>query len=542
MTRAFTSLLCVVMAAGAAAQEPAPEGLEPAPRVRLEPAPVCPDRYDVEAKFLANPDEAVLIAGVVGWCRQNQTRLIWDERYAAVARRWSEGLVQSGTGAEKLLPVDRLRFELRRSGVTDAAVLPTSVEGPAETLPPELLRFLDQEAKRGRYTHFAVGVGRTKDQQRMISTLLLGRRPAWLDPLPMCPPPGSRLELQLKLLRSYSHPRWLLASPDGKVQAQTLLYEEGAWRGTVPLDGGRGTYQMELIVQGPAGPEVAALFPLFAGVPRPDLPEVKVYPGPGRYPTPGDAAQALLKLTNQAREKAGLPALKRDAVLDKLAEEHSLELLADRHAVHRTSTTGALVDRLHKQQFPFSRALENVSLAPSPEAAHQRFMESPSHRLNLLDPNVNQIGVGVAMERGPEEDILAATLVFVEPPESGDITGMADKLLQHVNGLRKAKGRFALGMDAQLSKAAQRSARRLADLGSKADPQREGELLLQELEDSPQASRDPRLRFFRTSQLKQVLASPEVLHEDINRLGIGLARIGSGAPEEFWVTLIFAGR
>jgi len=260
------------------------------------PEPACKDRYDLEAKFLANPDESVLIAGVIGWCRKNKLQMLWDERYAAVAREWSGYLIKAGPDSSKMLPVDRLRFELLKRGVTDAAITPFSVEGPPEKMPPEMLQFLDEEKARGRYTHFAVGVTRFPDQKKMVSTLLLGKRPALLDPLPVCPPPGSRLKLRMQLLRGYRHARWLLTTPKGEVKDDTLIYQEGAWSGTVPLDSGKGTYQMEIVVQGSSGPEVAALFPLYVGVERPAIPTVKLHPAPQRYKKPEDAENAMLKL------------------------------------------------------------------------------------------------------------------------------------------------------------------------------------------------------------------------------------------------------
>ena len=508
-----------------------------------EPTPACKDRYDLEAKFLANPDESVLIAGVIGWCRKNQVRMTWDERYAAVAREWSGFLIKAGPDSSRMLPVDRLRFELHKRGVTDASITPFSVEGPPEKMPPEMLQFLDEEKARGRYTHFAVGVTRFPNQKKMVSTLLLGKRPALLDPLPVCPPPGSRLKLRMQLLKGYRHARWLLTTPKGEVQDDTLLYEEGAWSGTVPLDSGKGTYQMEIVVRGPAGPEVAALFPLYVGVERPAIPTVKLHPAPERYKTPEDAEAALLKLINKERLRAGLPALTPSEELSTVAREHSLQLLADRHAAHRTSATGSLLDRLRRSEIPFSRALENVSLSPSPEAAHERFMESPGHRLNVLDPDVTVAGIGIAMERGSHEDILAVTEVFIEPTQTEAISNVAERVAKMINQRRKARGRFALGLDRDLSREALRSARRLAALGSKADAKREGDALLAQLTGEDQDNSGVQIHYFKTANLRRVLTARGLLDEDINRVGVGVAKPAvQNTPGELWIAVIFAGR
>ncbi len=506
-------------------------------------AGTCKEQYNQESKFLANPDESILIAGVIGWCRNNQRRLIWDERYAAVARKWSGFLVEAGEMGDGSLPQDRLRFELRLAGVTDAAILPYSARGPSEKIPPGLLRFLTENVERGRYTHFAVGVTRRPDQKQMVTTLILGRRPALVRPFPVCPAPGSRQELQLMLRRGYSHPRWLMTTPRGDVVKGGLLYEEGAWRGQVPFDGGRGEYTMEIVVNGPTGPEVAALFPLFAGVERARLPRAKARPAPGRYRNPAEAEQAMLDMINQARAKLELPGLTRDEKLSRLAREHAMQLLFERHATHRSATTGALTDRLRKAGLSFTRALENVSLSPSPEAAHERFMGSPGHRVNVLDPDVTQVGIGIAMERTATEDVLAVCEVFIELAEDSPDAKVVAKVHDLINARRKQKGRFALGLDDELSRLARQSARRLMGLGTKADPQAEGEALIEQLSDGGFGVADASVRYFHTRNPGQVLLSPEVFDNDFNRLGVGIARSSDVSQTgEMWIALIFAGR
>jgi uncharacterized protein YkwD len=503
----------------------------------------CPDRYNLESKFLANPDESLLIAGLIGWCRNNKYRLLWDERYAAAAREWSGFLAEGQVPTDRFLRQDRLRFELVSRGVTDAAFLPFSVETEADKMPSELLDFLTQNAKRGRFSHFAVGVTRTPGQKRMVSTLVLGRRPALIDPIPVCPAPADRLELKVRLRRDYNHPVWLMTLPDGNVAKKAFEYEEGAWHSQVALDAGSGTYQMEVVVLGPQGPEVAALFPLYVGKEKPRIPEVKLRPAPVRYRTPEDAEKALVKMINQARTRQGLAPLTAEEGLSAVAREHSMELLAARHAVHRTRGTGTLLDRLRKSGVKFARALENVSLSPSPEAAHERFMGSPGHRINILDPYATRLGLGIAMERGSNEDILAVCQVFVEPLQSTDISQVARRVLDLINHHRKKRGRFALGEDQELSRVALRSVRRLSDLGNKADAQAESERLAENLSESDMPMTGFQVRYFKTTNLRRVLTLKQVLDEDFNRLGIGVASTrNKSLKDEVWIGLIFAGR
>jgi uncharacterized protein YkwD len=506
-----------------------------------EPVTTCTQNYERDERFVCTPDEELCNAVVQDWSSQHHVKLSWDARYAQVARYWSEHLLQTNLPPERSLSIERLRFELRSRGVTDAAMLPFSAVGPVKQVPSGLLQFLNDGVASNRYTHFGLGVAVSQDRERMIMTILVGRRPARLEQVPVCPEPGARLDLRLRLREDYNYPRGLLGLPAGGVQTEELLYEAGVWRGKVMLDAGRGTYQLEIVVQGPAGPEVAALFPLYVGVAPAAAPAVKLDSAPMRYNTPGEAEQALIKLVNQVRAKQGLPVLQLDERLSAVAREHSLQLLIDRQAVHRTAASGALSDRLRKRKVNFVRALENVALGSSLEAAHERILESPGHRQNVLDAGVQRLGIGIAMERQTQEDILAVTEVFVEPPDTGDIATLAQRVHDIVNQTRKQKGLLTLGADEELSAVARQSARRLA-MQKDTEPKLEGGRILGELQ-KRLGLNDPRIRYFRTENLRRVLAAPEVLEEDINRLGVGVAAATfSQTPGEYWIVLIFAGR
>lgn len=506
-----------------------------------EDSGTCAETYEREERFVCSPDEELFNTAVQGWCREHGVKLSWDARYAQVARLWSEHLLRANLPPERSLSIDRLRLELRNRGVTDAAMVPFSAIGSAKEVPAGLLQFLDNGVALNRYTHFGLGVAISQDRQKVITTLLIGRRPARLDPLPVCPETGSRFTLQARLREDYNYPRMLLGLPKGGVESEDLLYEAGVWRGTVKLDAGRGIYQLELIVQGPSGPAVAALVPLYVGVAPDALPVVRGRPAPARYNNPGESERALMQLINQARAKQNLPPLQLDEQLSVVAREHSLQLLVDRHAVHRTAASGALADRLQKRNVVFMRALENVALGSSPEAAHERILESPGHRLNVLDPGVQRLGVGVAMERQPEEDILAVTEIFIESPDTGDVATLAKRVHDAINQARKQRGFLALGADEQLSQIARQSARRLA-MQKEAPIAAEGERLFRELQ-KQLGLNDPRIRYFFTGQLQRVLAAPEVLDESINRLGVGVAQAPfAQTPGECWIALIFARR
>jgi len=47
----------------------------------------------------------------------------------------------------------------------------------------------------------------------------------------------------------------------------------------------------------------------------------------------------------------------------------------------------------------FTSLAENIVVAQGAEAAHQAFMHSPNHRANMMDAEMDSIGIGM-VERG----------------------------------------------------------------------------------------------------------------------------------------------
>ena len=504
------------------------------------PQPTCRERYHAQTMFQANDDEAVLIAAVMGWCHRNKASLLWDERLAQVARWWSERLIGLAPAQDQMLPTDPIRTELRARGVTDGRIEPLSVQGPVKKAPAELQEFLDSQVVSSRFTHYAVGAVRAPDGQRMMSTLLISRRPVVLEPIPVCPLPGDRLPLKARLRPRYQHPSWLLTTPQGNTVKQPLFLEDGWYQSTLPLDEGKGVYRVEIMVKGPEGPEVAALFPLYVGVGRSVAPAPTLVAAEARYQTPEDVEEALTGWIQQERSKTGLPPLQANEKLSALARDHALELLAQRHAVHQTKGSGQLVDRLTRERVRFAQALENVSLSPSPRQAHDRFMESPGHRENILHPHVTQLGVGVAMERMSSSDIIAVCEVFVEPAQTQDLKARTRAMVQRINEHRKGQGRFALGLDEELSRLARQSVNRLALLGDSANADLEGDRVLAQLGSSVLF---PKVLYFKTSRYSAVLSSETILDEGVNRLGLGIADLSAQpTPGESWIAIILAGK
>jgi uncharacterized protein YkwD len=108
---------------------------------------------------------------------------------------------------------------------------------------------------------------------------------------------------------------------------------------------------------------------------------------------PSGDEKILFDHVNESRVLAGLPALRWDARLAAAAREHCALLVQHDGLSHQFPGEPGLQERLNSAGAEFSVAAENVALAPTPDEIHYEWMHSPPHRANILDAQLNAIGV-----------------------------------------------------------------------------------------------------------------------------------------------------
>jgi uncharacterized protein YkwD len=102
----------------------------------------------------------------------------------------------------------------------------------------------------------------------------------------------------------------------------------------------------------------------------------------------------VLTLANEARQVAGLPILSSDPTLDRLAEEWVSQLSATGELTHSADLTSGL------SASGWVKLGENLGRGTTVSQIHQAWMNSESHRQNILDPGFDSIGVGVIITNG----------------------------------------------------------------------------------------------------------------------------------------------
>jgi uncharacterized protein YkwD len=107
------------------------------------------------------------------------------------------------------------------------------------------------------------------------------------------------------------------------------------------------------------------------------------------------AEQYLLVAANQDRAAQGLPALHLDPVLSQASAFHAEQMASHATISHQFPDEPALATRGSNAGVHFSLITENVGEAPTSVIIHNLWMHSPGHRANLLDPNVDSIGIAI---------------------------------------------------------------------------------------------------------------------------------------------------
>ncbi|KMN46812.1 CAP domain-containing protein [Bacillus sp. LK2] len=105
--------------------------------------------------------------------------------------------------------------------------------------------------------------------------------------------------------------------------------------------------------------------------------------------------QRVVELTNTERTKQGLPALKIDTELSKVARIKSEDMQKNNYFDHNSPTYGSPFDMMKKFGISYKSAGENIAQGQrTPEEVVQAWMNSAGHRANILNSGFTHIGVG----------------------------------------------------------------------------------------------------------------------------------------------------
>jgi hypothetical protein len=113
----------------------------------------------------------------------------------------------------------------------------------------------------------------------------------------------------------------------------------------------------------------------------------------------GASEQAMMAAINEERADRGLGPLKWDPALAQAAGVHARWMSQQPALSHQYAGEPDLVVRAGQQGAHFRLIAENVAMGPSAIGLVTQWMHSAPHRANILNPQVNAVGIAL-VERG----------------------------------------------------------------------------------------------------------------------------------------------
>ena len=131
-------------------------------------------------------------------------------------------------------------------------------------------------------------------------------------------------------------------------------------------------------------------------VTNPDL----IYPGqvlniPSVDSAVNEYENQVINLVNNERSKRGLPLLKSDWQLSRVARHKSQDMKKNNYFSHTSPTYGTPFQMIQGYGISYRTAGENIAKGQStPQAVVNAWMNSSGHRANILNQSFTHIGVG----------------------------------------------------------------------------------------------------------------------------------------------------
>ena len=104
----------------------------------------------------------------------------------------------------------------------------------------------------------------------------------------------------------------------------------------------------------------------------------------------------IIKLVNDARKSAHVAILKKNDMLQKAAEEKAQDMIDNNYFAHISPQNKSPWDWVNKNNYDYRYAGENLAINfTNAEDEQEAWMDSPTHKKNILNANYDETGVAV---------------------------------------------------------------------------------------------------------------------------------------------------
>ncbi len=290
------------------------------------------------------------------------------------------------------------------------------------------------------------------------------------QPLPRKLAPGATATLTGTLPPALTKPRVEIVDPVGQLQKGT---EAGGQAVKAELKCGEhpGKFLIQVVAEKEGTDALVTNFPVYCAIETPVAAKV---PTAQKGPVDLQAAEKqLLDQVNQDRTTAGVKPLNSLPALSDIARK-----IAEKRAAGQGITSTDLTHALKDADIAAPMVLESMAQGFSIDDLYTRLSESPSDRSNTMNPDVTDVGVGVA--KGPviaDKPTYIVAELFVKQRAPANAEQVKSKLYAAIEKKRSDSKNPELGKDPVLESVAQKYADAAAANGGRVDREKETEIL-----------------------------------------------------------------
>ncbi len=301
-----------------------------------------------------------------------------------------------------------------------------------------------------------IGIGAAVRAGTAWVVLVAVERRAEIDPFPRQVRRGTDAALRGRLI-GLSRPRVFVGTPSGWAREVPVREAAGSFEAGLSFDED-GWYRVEVLGEGRGGPAVAALLDVASGAAGPRAEDVR----PVEPAVANDVEGSIRAAIDDLRIRRGLAPLRWDERVSDLARRHSAAMAGAHAVAHVLGDGGDVTGRLRTASVPFRHAFENVARGEDALDAHRAAEASPAHLANLLAPQAEVAGVGIARGRLPGGQLSTyLTEVLLEPVDDGAASALTPegRVKEAIAAERARLGLAPLEADAALDGLAREAAR-----------------------------------------------------------------------------------
>jgi uncharacterized protein YkwD len=167
-------------------------------------------------------------------------------------------------------------------------------------------------------------------------------------------------------------------------------------------------------------------------------------------------AQESITLVNDARTQAGLPRLRENATLTRVAMAYSQRMAREGFYGHMDPQGKGVSERIAAAGYLAQASAENIARGQAdPASVVEGWLKSPGHRANIMNPELREIGAGYAVIATPPY-FHYWTHVFATPDASvgRERDAYPTQVVAQINRLRQQEGAAPLTLHPELEKIA----------------------------------------------------------------------------------------